>query len=277
MVKENRLITDYKNDNCSFKVCHQRGQILSWQPHGQPDVLWCTDERFISLDKPIRGGMPLCWPWFLKGDSGNLNPSHGFARISDWRLLSDQQLEAGSHRLVYELTSKDTSSAHYSDDFCLTLEYLVGKSLCVSMTLKSTNPNDPSPAFGALHSYFSVGDIEQTLIEGLNSPSIDYLADRRRVQEPVQVTITGPTEKRFSNFAEGCQHVNILDKAHQRIITLEQSGHSDIMLWSPWTATGHSLKDTHPDAYKHFVCVETAAISRPFCNHLMLNLHSRTS
>ncbi len=268
------MITDYQNDHCRFKVCHQRGQILSWQPRGQADVLWCTDENLMSLDKPIRGGIPLCWPWFLKGDSGDLAPSHGFARIADWRLVSNRQLEAGTHRLVYQLTSADTSSPHYPHDFCLTLEYLIGETLTMSMTLQAFTAAAPTPAFGAFHSYFNVGDIEQTLIEGLGSPSIDNLANRQRVQEPEQVMITGSTEKRFAASNEARQTVRILDKAHQRTIKLVQAGHSDVMLWSPWMETGYSLKDTHPDDYKHFVCVETAAISSPFANHASLTIFS---
>lgn len=266
------MITTYKNKSCVFKVCHQRGQILSWQPAGHKDVLWCTDEQFISLDKPIRGGIPLCWPWFAKGDNGDLTPSHGFARLADWVLVTDEKLNAGTHHLVYQLSDEQASSPHYSHDFVLTFEYLIGETLTISLLVQARQSSSVPPSFGALHSYFNLGDIEQTVIEGLGTQSVDNLDDFNRVDESEQVTIKGPTEKRFPYDKNARQQIQIHDKANQRHIMITQNGHSDTMLWSPWTETGRSLKDTHPGAYKHFVCVEAAAISRPIQGHMELQI-----
>jgi len=266
------IVSEYQNKDCNFKVCHQRAQILSWQPSGKKDVLWCTGEQFISLDKPIRGGIPLCWPWFAKGENGKMTPSHGFARLADWRLVRDEKKNAGTHHLIYELTDEEVKSTHYSQNFVLTLEYLIGETLLVSLVVSGRENLVAPISFGALHSYFNLGAIERTVIEGLGTQSVDNLDDFRIGVEPDYVNVNGPTEKRFPNETKESQQVKIHDRANQRIILLTQSGHSDTMLWSPWSATGDSLNDTQSDAYQHFVCVETAAISRPLKNRMSVKI-----
>ena len=76
------MIARYKNDSGKFKVCDKRARVLFWLSHGQEDVLRFTDEEFISLDKPIRSGIPLCWPWFAKGEYGDLTPSRALAWVA---------------------------------------------------------------------------------------------------------------------------------------------------------------------------------------------------
>ncbi len=266
------MITEYKNTSCTFRVCHQRAQVLSWQPNGHEDVLWCTDEKFISLDNPIRGGIPLCWPWFAKGDNGDLTPSHGFARLHAWTLETNEQVSAGAHKLVYQLTDEQATSPHYPSPFVLTLEYMIGENLTVSLMVEGREGSTAVPSFGALHSYFNLGDIEHTSIEGMGRQSVDNLNGFKTIDEPEQVSVIGPIEKRFPYVKSARQKVKIHDKANHRTIFLVQNQHSDTMLWSPWTETGYSLKDTQTDAYKKFVCVETAAISKPIQGHISLEI-----
>lgn len=218
----------------------------------------------------------MCWPWFAKGASGDLTPSHGFARLADWTRLSEQQINSGTHRLIYQLTDEQASSPHYPHDFVLTLEYLIGETLNVSLMVQThdsgAHSRNMTPSFGALHSYFNLGDIEQTTIEGLGKQSVDNLDGFTVVDEPEQVRINGPTEKRFPYAKNTRQQITIHDNANQRAVLVTQNDHSDTMLWSPWTETGQSLKDTHPDAYKHFVCVEAAVISKPIQGHMGLQI-----
>ena len=257
------MITTYKNDHCIFKICHQRGQILSWQPHGHKDVLWCTGEQFISLNKPIRGGIPLCWPWFSKGEHNDLTPSHGFARISDWTLVEQNETDDGCHRLVYQLTSDDVAPEFsVFGDFCIRLEYVIGSRLSVRLNVNGLKGNEPPTSFGALHTYLGVGDIHSLNLEGLGDTSINNLNNFKKQQEPAVLSVNGPTEKRFAYEASGEHVVKIHDTFNGRVITLKQKSHSDVMLWSPWDATGKSITDAHSDDYLRFVCVETAAICR---------------
>lgn len=241
-------------------MCHERAQILRWQPKGHVDVLWCADEQFLSLDKPLRGGIPVCWPWFGAGTGENSRkqPSHGFARSATWRQVAFVALAGQPHIIEFELKLNDLSDEHraaFDHEFCVRLRYEIGETLRVQLRVVHA-PNVPT--FGALHSYFNVGDIEQVRLFGLDSSGTS-----------VAISIYGPTEALYSNPAPT---LRIADVANNRAIIAQQRGHHDVMLWSPWTAAGHTLSDTLPNDYRHFVCAETAAISAPMAHELTVEI-----
>ncbi|MBR9907046.1 MAG: hypothetical protein GYB30_03225 [Gammaproteobacteria bacterium] len=250
------MFANYQNDFCQFQLCHERAQILRWQPKGQADVLWCADKKFLSLDKPLRGGIPVCWPWFGagRGENSRKQPFHGFARSATWRQVAFVASAQQPHIIEFELNHHDLTDEHravFDYKFCVRLRYEIGETLHVQLRVVHA-PN--LPVFGALHTYFNVGDSEQVRLFGLESSNID-----------AAVSINGPTEVLYSNPAP---ILRIEDAANSRSIVVKQQGHHDVMLWSPWKVAGHTLSDTLPDDYRYFVCAETAAISAPMAHEL---------
>jgi len=252
------MLASYQNDFCQFQLCHERAQILRWKPKGQADVLWCADKQFLSLGKPLRGGIPVCWPWFGAGTEHKLQPSHGFARSATWRHVVFVAAAGQPHIIEFELKHSDLSDEHrsaFDHEFCVRLRYEIGETLRVQLRVVQA-PNVPT--FGALHTYFKVGDIEQVRLYGLDSSCHDEA-----------LGINGPTEVLYSTPSAT---LRIADIANHRTIVVRQQGHHDVMLWSPWTAAGHTLSDTLPNDYRHFVCAETAAISAPIAPELSVEI-----
>lgn len=215
----------------------QGAQLLSWQPKSATqDLLWLSEAEPFKAGVAIRGGVPLCYPWF----GAAKQPAHGFARISEW-VLSDWQVSEHEVKLIFGLYSENNIAIAR-----------VRMAFAEDCRVKFTQLNN-SEAQVALHTYFNIGDIEQTTIFGLPKQCMDKVANQV-VEVPSPLTIGKQTDYVYS----GENRINhIEDKAHKRFIEVEHHNASNVVVWNPWTTTTSAMTAT---GYKTMLCVETARV-----------------
>ncbi len=234
----------------SAAITLQGAHLLAYQPAGEEPVLWMSSESAFKTGVAIRGGVPICWPWF--GPAGK--PSHGFARNLPWELTSHHEDENGVELV---LTLKDSAETRelWPHDFTLTARFRLGKECHIE--LESTGDFETT---SALHAYFNIGDIDKVKVSGLGKSFIDKVDGGKTAQQNGDLTFSGQTDRIFTQ-AEATSL--IVDSALNRTLVIQHHHNSDVVAWNPGAELSVSMKDMADDSYKTMVCVETAAVSAP--------------
>lgn len=230
-------------------VTLQGAHLLSWQPSGEKPVLWLSSETAFKNGVAIRGGIPICWPWF--GPAGQ--PAHGFARNLPWTLTAHDEDESGVI-LTFTLEQSAESKKHWPHDFCLIARFKLGE-VC-EMELESHGEYEYT---AALHTYFNIGDITQIDVSGLGSPYIDKVNPGTGEQQG-NLTFATRTDRIYTKPEPFSV---ITDKALQRVIEVHHHNNTDVVAWNPWSELSVSMADMPNDGYKTMVCVETAHVTSP--------------
>ena len=249
-----------QGDSSRGRISLYGGQVLEWEPTAPSDsggpVLWTSRQRHTVAGKAVRGGLPVCWPWFGPHPQGSSRPSHGVARTRLWRLQQAAERDGVVH-VVLELPIDAAIRDLWPHAAELRLEAVFGDALEVGVTTRNTG-SDPFLLGQALHSYFRVGDISRVSIEGLEGrPYIDQLvgdeaAERQRQEGPVR--IDREVDRIYLETDDECR---LVDAALERSIHISKSGSRSTVVWNPWVDKSRSLADMADDEYRGMVCVET--------------------
>lgn len=240
---------DIQHPLCRARISLKGGQLLSWKPsHATEDVLWCTQDKFFREDKPIRGGIPICWPWFGKAKT----PAHGFARNMLWTQQSIQETQEGVD-VVLSLSDTDYSRQLWPHSFLLTLRFHLGRRCQVELSIHTEGVSH-----GALHSYFYVNNIQKLAIEGTGPTFINAITGL--VEQQPQHRLTAPVNV-DRIYTQPSPTTQLLDVNANRTIRLTHSHCQDLVIWNPGSEAAARLGDIEANDYQSFVCVETAAIS----------------
>ncbi|MCL9783081.1 D-hexose-6-phosphate mutarotase [Vibrio sp. S4M6] len=222
--------------------------MLSYIPQGQQDLLWMSEASAFDGKTAIRGGIPVCWPWFANFAS----PSHGYARTSEWRIVEHQENDKGVI-IQLGLKTNDAIFSVWPNQFELLLSIEVAETLKVSMNI--TNIDSKPWAFsGALHSYLNVGDISKTSITGMGPSYIDKLLDGKQVQGEDTLLVDRGIDRIYT---EPESTILIKDEQRHRTLHVENSGHNCAVLWNPWQEGSQSMKDMQNDGYRTMICAES--------------------
>lgn len=232
-------------------VTLQGAQLIAWQPSGEKPVIWLSDKTPFTAGKAIRGGVPICWPWF--GPAGE--PAHGFARNLPWTLSAHDENE-NSAMLTLVLESNEQTKKLWPHDFTLFARFRFGERCEIEL-----EAHGDYQATAALHSYFAVADIADVEVSGLGNSFIDKVADGVSGHADNGKQRYAGRVDRIYNQPEDCSV--IADKAGDRFIEVYHHYHSDVVTWNPGAELSCSMADMANDGYKKFVCVETAHISKP--------------
>ena len=186
--------------------------LLSWRPTDEEDVLWLSSRAVLDGTKAIRGGVPLCLPWFGDPEDSPSRPgpgagAHGFARTSTWTLLaSTQPANDAPASFSFELHHTGETSALYPHSFCARLDVLAGSEL--NMTLTLTNEDDhPFAIEAAMHTYLRVGDVKDVTIEGLDGERYFDKVRGRYSTQCGDLTFVGFTDRVYT----ATQQVQVID------------------------------------------------------------------
>ncbi len=232
-------------------------QLTRWQPHGHRPVLWLSDQAIFKPDAAIRGGIPLCWPWFGPKPNDATAKAHGFARTAEWTVHDVELLPDSSINVALALTERDVAaaSAVWRNAFSLTLDITVGESLTLALTTKNTG-RASFDITEALHTYLEVGDIRQASITGLDGVTfVDQLAGGARVaQTESDIRFTAETDRVYLTEAS-CQ---LRDPVLKRRIHVSKSGSGSTVVWNPWIEKTARLPDMSANAWQSMVCIEAA-------------------
>ncbi|ADW70713.1 D-hexose-6-phosphate mutarotase [Granulicella tundricola] len=242
-----------KTPACTATVYLHGAHLTHWQPTGAQPVLFLSDRSDFAPDKAIRGGIPVCFPWFGPRAGGKPGPSHGFARIQPWE-VAFAALSGENVHLTLTLGPTALSRSLGFDGFRVAYEMVLGKKLTLRLTV--ANYGEGMLKYEeALHTYFSIGEVRRTTIAGLESALFVDKTDGLKEKEtpPEALILSGQTDRVFP---ENVSSTTIGDGP--RTITINKSNSATTVVWNPWTEGSVTLKDLRPDAWPGFVCVETA-------------------
>ena len=247
---------------CAATIYLQGAHLVHWQPTGQAPALFLSSRSDVAPGKAIRGGVPICFPWFGPRGEGKPGPSHGFARIQPWTLSAAALLpghEPTLH-LTFTLTPTELSRSLGFDHFLVAYEIILGMDAGRTLTLRLSVANSgtqPIHFEEALHSYFEIADVHQVELTGLESASfIDKVDDFKTKQlPPTPFKIIKRTD---SVFPGATGPVTIHDPGNRRTITNTKAGSATTVVWNPWSELAATLPDLAPDEWLRYVCAETA-------------------
>ncbi|MBU0241821.1 D-hexose-6-phosphate mutarotase, partial [Escherichia coli] len=219
------IVVDHPQVKASFAL--QGAHLLSWKPAGEEEVLWLSNNTPFKNGVAIRGGVPVCWPWFGPAAQQGL-PAHGFARNLPWTLKSHHE-DADGVALTFELTQSEETKKFWPHDFTLLAHFRVGKTC--EIDLESHGEFETT---SALHTYFNVGDIAKVSVSGLGDRFIDKVNDAKEnvLTDGIQ-TFPDRTDRVYLN-PQDCSVIN--DEALNRIIAVGHQHHLNVVGWNPGPA-----------------------------------------
>lgn len=233
-----------KHPKCSGQVALHGAHVMSWCPAGEEEVLYLSPDAVYREGKAIRGGIPLCWPWFNAHPSNPDLPSHGLVRNQFWELESTDVDDDG---VIAKLRRN-------SENWSALATIRMGSSLEVS--LESTNLGDQEMMIsGALHSYFRVGDVREITIKGLEDTDyLDTVGEHTVRRQGGVIRIDREVDRYYDSSAL----VRLEDPVKKRNILVEKEGSPSTVVWNPWTEKAAALGDLPNEDYLAFACIEAA-------------------
>ncbi len=251
---EGFIMVDIANQYATARVSTYAGQVISFLPNNTTeDVLFLSDKVVYKDGKAIRGGTPICWPWFGDDTSGFGRPSHGFVRNQPWTVLASHALDDGRTSITLGLSDTEGSRAVWPYKF--ELEVIVGRQLEVRLTTKNVG----TKAFSitqALHTYFNISDVDNVSITGLDSKDyLDKLDGFNSKHQSGDVFISQETDRIYQ---DAPRHVVLKDSGFDRAINITSEGSKTTVIWNPWSTSVTKIADLDDRSYRNFVCVETA-------------------
>jgi glucose-6-phosphate 1-epimerase len=236
-------------DTSVAQVYDYAAHVWSWSLDGNA-VLWTSAESVFETGKALRGGIPICWPWFGPGRSGDLTPAHGFARISEWTL--DGRVDRGNAEvLTYVLDPAAAPDALPGEDWRLTYQVSVGDELELALTVENRGGTSFEYEV-ALHTYLRVGDVRQVSVTGLEGASyLDKVTGERELQAG-DVTITGETDRVYDRAGD----IVVNDPVLGRRLLITTEGAASTIVWNPWIAKAAAMPDFGDDEWPGMLCIE---------------------
>jgi glucose-6-phosphate 1-epimerase len=245
--------------SATAKVFLYGAHLAEWTPAGNKPVIFLSDKAEFIDGIPIRGGVPICFPWFGPRSDGGPGPSHGFARIQPWQLAFAAMVPSADGdriNLTFTLGPNELSRSLGFDHFRAVYEVTVGATLTLRLTVANVG-KDNLTIEAALHTYFAIGDVRQMALTGLEGAryldKTDSSKEKHAPEGPLR--LTGETDRVFpGNLAD----VTIHDETNQRLIRIAKTGSNTTVIWNPWNELAARLADLDAAAWEGFVCIETA-------------------
>lgn len=240
------LALTVETPRCTGEVYLHGAHVTAWQPKGQDPVIWMSEASVFAEDQPIRGGVPVCAPWFGAGRDGDKAPAHGWFRLVPWQVVAAEEVD-GTVRLTFHL---DGAVAGHPG---ITADYVVGfgDELALELTVTSAESLVLEEAF---HTYLAVGDIARVSIEGLEGCTyVDKapggVADNT---QDGSVTFTGETDRVYAHTGIA----RVVDPVKARTISLTKAGSTETVVWNPWVAKSAAMGDFGDDEWPGMMCLE---------------------
>lgn len=245
-----------KNASATALISLYGGQVLAFQPVGSPkNLLFLSNKAYYGNKKAIRGGIPVCWPWFGPDPKGLNRPSHGFARNSLWTVAKTDTKSNFITQIKLQLMPNIVSKELWPHDFDLTLEITIGSSLILELVTRNTGDRTFSIS-QALHAYFQIGNIDQVQVLGLeNTHFLDKLDRDQKKQQLGSITIANEIDRIYTEFNNP---ITIVDPVLNRQIQIQSFGNKTAVVWNPWAKNSAKMADLNNDDYQQFICVEAS-------------------
>ncbi len=243
---------------CTAEVYLHGAHVTAWQPTGADPVIWVSGDSHFHADKPIRGGVPICFPWFAAHATDASAPMHGFARLREWALSGAEDRD-GEVQVTFLLTDDETSRrSAWPHKF--RAEYRVTFGDRLALALDVTNAGDVPLTFeAALHTYFAVANVREVGVTGLERTEyldkVEGFARRREGDAPIR--FAGETDRIYTQTESTC---TIHDPGRRRRIAIAKTGSQSTIVWNPWIDKARAMPDFGDHEWPSMLCIETANV-----------------
>jgi glucose-6-phosphate 1-epimerase len=231
--------------------------ITSWKPAGKEEVLFLSSQSRWEHGRAIRGGVPICFPWFGGKADDPKAPAHGFVRTKAWQLESIAHVE--DEVTVSMFTESDEESKRWwPAEFRLVYRVTFASELRLELVV--TNTGKTSLRFEeALHAYHRVGNILKTRVGGLYTvPYIDKTDSNRKKIQHGEIAIVSETDRVYLNTSDA---IELEDPVLLRRTRVAKENSRTTVVWNPWVQKAHSLSDFADDEWMQMICIETSNVS----------------
>lgn len=242
-------------DASTAEIYLHGAHVTDFKKRGEPSLLFTSQCSRFEAHQPIRGGIPIIFPWFGARDGG---PAHGFARNTSWLLTEATSTPSGgvSLRFAFPGTKENALWTPFSANYAVT----VTDQLVLDLIITNTAGGQHLTLENCLHTYFTVGDIGSVTVRGLKGATyldkVDGFAPKVETNEAIRI---GSEVDRV--YLKTSSDVEICDEKLKRTIRVAKSGSASTVVWNPWIAKAQQLADFGNDEYQRMVCVESGNVA----------------
>ena len=248
-------LVEINNEHAQATISIYAGQVLSFKPVNQPEVMFLSSQAYYQEGKAIKGGAPICWPWFGPDPEDKGRSSHGFARNSYWQMRDVVSTQDGATKVTMGLVDTPETRKIWDYSFDLAIAITVGSSLTIELITQNTG-QQPFKITQALHSYFQIGDINNVAVLGLADKTyIDKVDENKEKTQTGSVTFTGECDRIYLDVPST---LTIEDSSLERKIEVIATNSKTAIVWNPGADISAKMADLGDKDYQNFVCVETA-------------------
>ncbi len=239
----------FHTDQADARLYLHGATVTDYQPAGQKPVLFTSRAAYFDGKKAIRGGIPVCFPWFSTHPTDPDAPAHGLVRTKPWQVTATTQTPQGPRLELATNLEHLHAAIHLTVGSALQLRFIASN--------KTTTPQRFELA---LHTYLCVGNIHQARITGLeHADYLDNLDHRaRKTQDADPITFTSELDRVYLDTQ---QDVTLHDPTWNRRIVVQQTGAGSTVVWNPWIDKSKRMADLGDEEYEHFCCIETGCIA----------------
>lgn len=232
--------------------------VTRWKPAGADEVLFVSAKSRWEDGVAIRGGVPICFPWFDKKRDDAKAPAHGFARTRAWQ-LEEVTRRGDGVTVVMAIESDESTRKFWAPDFRLEQRVTFGRELRMELALENRG-NEPARFEEALHTCFRIGDIDKARVRGLDGMRFTDKTDARREKtQQGDVVITSLTDREYLDTPH---EVTLEDPVLRRRIRITNEGSRTTVVWNPWSEKAKAMSDLGDEEWKQMICVETSNVSQ---------------
>lgn len=261
-----------RNKQASATVFLQGAQLSHYQRHGEQPIIWCSDHCDYKAGTSLRGGIPICWPWFgdldknpqqvqqhIDSDLEDI-PSHGFVRTREWQLSNIDIIDENTTKISLEISFLTDQEPLWPYACKLQLHITIGAELRLQLTTINHSALTLNYS-AAMHSYFAVSDISKVCIEGLEQTKyLDCLDYWTMQQQDGKLFFNGEVDRLYQT---SDKPILIQDDNRRTMTIINENSHSSVV-WNPWINKSKTLSNFADDDYQRMLCVETANAGEDF-------------
>jgi len=267
------LAVRVENRQAEATVFLQGAQLSHYQRRRQQPTIWCSELNGYAQGQALRGGVPICWPWFgpLSHNTDSIQqsvghtegPAHGLARSLPWQLQTIETGNGERTELTFSLAIAADTQALWPYACQLQLQLSIGAELSYNLSIENRDHRHFNFS-NAFHSYFAVGDIEKATILGLDQHNyIDCLEEWTQHRQHGEILVNTEVDRIYSMNTDASASIDnttidIVDHAWQRVISVNSSGNNSAVVWNPWTEKSKRLSSFGANDYQHMLCIEIA-------------------
>lgn len=247
-------VAKVSNSHAAATIALQGAHVMTWAPRKQQPVIWLSKFAKFAPGKSIRGGVPICWPWFGPHATESKFPGHGFARTVMWEVTASERLRNDATRLTFRIVQDDATKAQWPHASEALVIVTVGAALEIQLVTRNTGGSAITVG-DAFHTYFEVSDIRDCRIHGLGGcPHLDKVDGGKKKQQAGPVIIGEEVDRIY---LDSVADVLIDDPGFKRRIRVAKHGSRSTVVWNPWTDKAAKMGDFGPNGFLNMVCVES--------------------